>query len=343
MPALSDVSLGIGTESTWNTGVTPTRWYEITSDGLDFNVNKNVVQGAGMRVGSVVSREARRVIPTLDASGTMKMEVTTRGMGLLLEACLGTSVSTLVSGTTYQQNHSISASATTLPPRTLQTGVVDTTGTTNAVTYTGGAVSEFTFSLDNAGMAMLEVTWDFGNYTTVTAYTTPTYTASNNLFHFGHGATASMGIGGTFTAPTTTVLASTTTSVTNVRSFSITVNNNLAADRFNLGGAGRKSRQLAGDRTITGSIEAEYDANTLRDLFLNDTSVPVVLTLTSTEALSVGFAQFQVAAPAVRFNGETPKGSAGEIVTLSADFDVLDNLTAAQPLWISTRTADSAL
>lgn len=337
MPALTDGSWGLGAESTWGTAVTPTRWYEIVS--AEFDINPNRVQGQGMRVGSVFARADRRNTPTADATGTMTMECATRGMGLLWESCTGQAgVSTLVSGSTYQQNHTVSTSTPNMLPRTVQVGTVDTTGTVNAVTYEGGAVSEWTFSLDNSGLATLETQWDFENWSTATGLTSPTYTASANLFHFGQ---ATLGLGGTYTAATTTAMPSASTANVDVRSFSLTVNNGLVVDRFNVGGAGRKSRQLAGMRTGTGTIEIEYTGNTVRDLFLNDTSTPLVLTLTSTEALSTGFATLAIALPAIRFNGETPKPS-NEVVVLSCDFDVLFDGTNA-PVAISQRTADTAV
>lgn len=337
MPALTDASVGIGRESTWGTAVTVTRWYE--AETIEFDINKNVQQGAGLRVGSIGDRGDRRVVTTMDATGTMGVPLLTRGFGLLWESCLGTSVSTLVSGTTYQQNHTPITSSPNLPPFTLQTGVVQTDGTVSAVTYEGGAVSEWTFSLDQSGYAMLEVSSDFENWSTATGYTTPTYTASNNLFHFGQ---ATLNLGGTLTMPTTTALGSTTTTVTNVRSFTLTGSNGLVADRQNVGGAGRKFRQLAGVRSFTGSMEIEFDAATYRDAHINDTALPAVLTLTSSEALSTGFAQFSIVLPQIRLNGEVPKPNRDGISILSADFDVLFDGTNAM-VTVSHRTADSAL
>ncbi len=338
MVALSDGSFGLGAESTWGTPVTVTRWYE--ADSIEFDINRNFQQGTGLRVGSPFDRSDRFVAPTADATGTMGMICTTRGMGLLWEACLGTSVSTLVSGSTYQQNHTAITSTPNLPGRTIQTATVQTDGTVSAVTYEGCNVAEWTLAVDNAGWVTLETQWDAENWSTATGYTTPTYTASNNLYHFGFAAIA---IGGAYTAPTTTALGSAATTVTNVRSFSLTGNNGLATDRFNLVGTGRKARQLAGRRTFTGTIEAEFDAATLRDLYLGDTASPMVLTLTSTEALSTGFAQLSVALPAVRFLGEIPKPNAdGSPTVVSADFEVKFDGTNA-PVTVSHRTADTAL
>ena len=51
----------------------------------------------------------------------------------------------------------------------------------------------------------------------------------------------------------------------------------------------------------------------------------------------------QITLPEIKLNGELPKANGTDLITLSVDFDGLDNLTAAQPIWVSLRTADTAL
>lgn len=338
MAAISDSSWGFANENvSWGTSATPTRWYEFIDHSFD--IEKNVVQGAGLRVGSRVARSGRRVVTTAQAGGDMTTEVTTKGFGLLFESCLGVSASTLVSGTTYQQNFTL-ATGTTLPSRTVQTGVVQADGTVLPVTYLGCSVNTWELDLNNAGIVTLKTNWDGKDWTTATAYTAPSYTASPNLYHF---AQASATIGGTVTAPTTTALASGGTAAVNVRSFKLMGDNGLQDGRFNLGGAGRKVRQIPGIVKLTGEIEVEVTDAVVRDAYLNDTATPITITLTTTETLSTGFAQLQVTLPEVKFNGEMPKPNADNLITLKASFDVLDNLTATQPIWISLRTADSAI
>lgn len=98
-----------------------------------------------------------------------------------------------------------------------------------------------------------------------------------------------------------------------------------------------------GLREVTGSMTIEYDSQTIGDAYLADTELAATLTFTSGEALSTGFAQFQIVTPAFKLDGELPKTNGTELVTQQVDFTVLDNLTAAQPLWLVLRTADSAL
>ena len=46
--------------------------------------------------------------------------------------------------------------------------------------------------------------------------------------------------------------------------------------------------------------------------------------------------------PLLKISGEMPKAT-GELPTFVADFEALDNLTAAEPMMICIRTADTAL
>jgi hypothetical protein len=341
MAALSDASVGFGVESVFGTPVTVTRWYEFTDTDLD--VNKNVQQGKGLRVGSVVDRSGRRVVTTADAAGSVTAELTTKGFGILWDAILGTTTSTLVGGTTYQQVFT-PAVGTTLPLRTIQTGVPTDAGTILPTTYTSATCESWEFELGNDGICTLKTAWDAKDWSTATAYTAPSYVAAPvNLFHFGLSATSGMTIGGVVVVPTTTALATGGTAVTNVRSFKLSGANTIAKDRFNMGMAGRKARQVVGDRKITGELEVELTDATVRDAFLGDTDAAITMTLTSTETLSTGVAQFQIVIPVARFNGEIPKPNGDGLITLKASFDVLDGLVASAPLYVVHRTADAAI
>jgi hypothetical protein len=338
MAALTDCSLGLGAESTFGTYVAPTRFYEDAGASLKFDPNR--VQGQGMRVGSRLARSARRVTTTKSGGGSTPVEAMTKGMGLLWESCLGTGTSTLVSGSTYQQNFTLTTSSTGLPSRTLQTGVVRVDGTVDAISYLGCRVSKWKLSLDNGGILMLEPEWDVRDVTTAQSYATPSYPSSPQLFHFAQGAIA---VGGVVTAPTSTALASGGTTAANVLDFEIEGDNKLNTGRYAIGSSGLKSAQVTTMPEIKGKMTVEYTDATLRDAYLADTELALLLTFTSTEALSTGFASLQVVVPALKLNGDVPSSNEGDVIQLDVEFDVLDNLTATQPLWIVQRTADTAL
>ena len=337
MAALSDLSLGLGAEGTPLTLAVATRWWEVMEPA--FKINKNVKQGKGMRVGTRVDRSARRTVPTIDGSGSFGVELVSKGMGLLFESLLGVGAATLVSGTTYQHLFTL-ANGVTVPSRTLQTGVVDATGTVNAVSYIGSAVDTWELELPNDDIAAVKTSWDCANYSTAQAYAAPSYAAAPTLFTW---ANVAITLGGAVTAPTTTALATGGTANTAIRNVKISGDNQLIKDRFNSGGGGRKSRQLIGDAGLTGELEIEYIDNVVRDAYLADTELPLTITLTSAEALSSGFAQVQVVLPAIKLDGEIPEANNAELPLLKVPFTILDNSTAAQPIWIVTRTSDAAL
>ena len=339
MAALPDASIGIGVESVYGTIVTPTRWYEFLTES--FGYDKNVKQGMGLRVGSRIARSARRVVATTSAKGDVEMEVASKGMGLLWQAAFGTGTSTLVSAATYQQLFTPGV-GTILPKLTLQKGVVEAGGTVDPYTYSGVTVDGFELNCPNGDIVKAKFHFDAKALATATAYTSPTYaTGTVGLFNFAQGVIT---IGGSVTVPTTTALAVVGTAVATVRDFSLKYDNVLKADRFNFGAtpAGTKSQPTVGMTNISGSMTIEYDSTTLRDAYIADT--PLALTLTfSAEALGTGNATLQVTLPEIKLNGDIPNAVNGDLILLKVNFDVLDNLTAAFPIYLATRTADSAL
>lgn len=334
MVSFQDAAIMLKKETTYKTGVVVDRSFEFLDESLDWE--KNVKQGQGLRAASRVARSARRVVPTAEGKGDVSVECISKGMGYLWELCLGTGVSNLVSGSTFQQVFTL---ADAPPSATLQKQIPDIAATLYSYTYLGAMVDKWEFNCPNGDIANLKISWDLGDLTTATATATNAYPASTaNLFHFANGSISN----GVLTSPTTTALASSTTAVASVRSFNVAVNNNLSDDRYNLGGAGRKDKPTPGLREISGSVVVEYSGTTFRDAVLNETAMPLVLTLTG-GALSTGTETLQIVLPEVKFDGELPKVNGTDLVTATMQFTALDNLTATQPIWVVTRTADTAL
>lgn len=335
MATQQDCSIGFGVESTFKTGVTPTRWVEFIDESLDWK--KGTKQGQGLRVGSRVARSGRRVNPTADGGGDVSIECASKGLGLIWQWLLGgTSTSNLVSGTTFQQVHILGESASSM---TIQKGIVEAGGTVDPYTFLGNMPESFEFDFPNGDIATLKFTDDAADLTTATAYTSPSYAAEPvNLFHFANGSIST----GALTAPTTTVMGSGATPTANIRGGTIQVSNSLMTDRQNFGAGGRKAKQLRGLRVITGTLQIEYDSTGYRDMVINDTPMNLIVNFTG-GALSTGTEQLQVIVPEIKFDSELPKANGTDLVVQSMAFTGLDNLTAAQPLWVTCRTADAAL
>lgn len=337
MALQSDISIGLKKEVTYGTAVVVDRFLEVLPDpSLDYTYQ--TINGKGLKVGQAgVARSGRRVRTTSQGAGDMDFELVTKGMGTLFEGLMGTGASTLVSGTTYQQNFTFGA----LPSLTIQEGLVlaDSSGTRDEYTFKGCTASGFEINVPQADYATVKSSWDIRAFDSATAYAAPSYATATG-YHWGLAAVT---VGGTVTVPTTTALATGGTAVTNVRSMSVKVDNALSTERFNMGGSGLKAAPYAGIRVITGTIEVEHDSTTMHAAYAADTSLPIVLTLTSAEALSSGFATFQVVLPDCRLNGPLPKSNNGQVITVAYNFEAYDNQVAASPMYVVFRTADTAL
>lgn len=327
MTTPQDCSVGLGVESVYGTAVARTRWFEFLDES--FNFVKNVKQGVGLRVGSRVARSGRRVVASAEGSGDLTIEAVTKGLGLLWQLGLGSGTSTLVSAGLYQQVFTLGDA---MPSATIQKGIPRADGTVDAYTFTGCMVESLTIDCPNADNVKVKTSWNAKDMTTATAYTAPSYATGPSVFTFAHGAVYS----GALTAPTATALGSAATPVASIRSGSITIKHNLKTDRYNCGGGGRKEKPFAGIREISGSLVAEYADTEFRDAIVNDTSMTLVKTFTA------GADVLQIVIPDVRFDGDIVKAST-DLAMQELKWTGLDGLTAAQPIWIVCRTADTAL
>jgi hypothetical protein len=276
------------------------------------------------------------------AAGDIEQEVTSRGLGTLLELLTGTASSTVVAGALYQQLFTLQKSDY-LPSATIQKGVPRLgADTVDAYTFKGAVNRSFELSMSNADVLKLKSSWVAREVDTSIAYAVPSYAASQELFSF---VGAALTVGGSVTPPTTTVLAAGGTSVANVRDFTLTVDQKLDENGWNLGGAGKRSRRPAVQiAEVKGNITAEYDSTTFRDALRGQTPLALVATFQAATDITAGNKPtFQVVIPDIRFEKELPKSNGGDVITQSIDFTAFDGLVAEHALYIATRTADTAL
>jgi hypothetical protein len=337
MAALSDLSIGFKKEAAYGTPVTVDRWLEHLP-GETLNYVNNHSQTRTLRVGSSgIDQGGRRRFPTKEGAGDFSVPLSTKGMGALWELLLGTSVSNLVSGSTYQQNHTL-ISGSLVPSATIQKAVVAADGTVQPYTFAGCVSSGFEVSITPEA-STLRTSWDIRSLATATAYTSPSYVAGANLFDWIDAAPAA---GGTLTMPTTTALATGLTALTNVKSFTLSYSRELSNARWLMGAAGLKARQTAGYGTLTWTLETEVTDTVFRDLHLAGTATPITVTLTSPDALTAGYATLQFTLPQCWVESELPKQGGGEVPTVTYSGMATFNGTDA-PLTVTHRTADTAL
>lgn len=306
-------SFGIATETTFNTGVTVSRFYEFNSEST--NYNKNVSVGMGLRAGGLLPRSQRRVVTTFDATGNLVMDIPTRGLGLILAHAMGNFPSKVGSAFTFTLGDVYGKSFTA------QVGLPQYGGTVTPKTLTGCKVSSFEISAATGSIATATFNLDAAGLTTATALATPSYALAGSVFQFAQGGITVDG-----------------SSVANIKEFTLSVDNVLKTDRYNFGSSGAKAEQtINGFRKITGSVTAEFTDTTLLTKFLNDTATALSLTFTAsgTEAL-------QITVSAVKFDGNMPAVSGPEVIDVQFSFEAYDNGTDA-PMTVVYTTPDASL
>lgn len=331
------VSLNFRAESTYGTYLAPNRALEFDDEGLDFAPTWS--DGNGLRVGALTDLDYRSVETSRAGSGPVKIAAQTKGLGVLLDAAHGSSTSTLVSGSTYQQVHQFGTSPASL---CIQKGIPQTTaGTVDALSFLGCMVDSWSFDGSGDAVPMFEFNFDIRDIDSLQSFAALTYPTllPTSIYSFEHVAA---GYGGSLTTPTTTALASGPTAATNFRDFKFEVKNNLVR-RPNVGLGGLTAKPQPGRREVTGSFTAEYENMTsyLADYRAN-TSRPLLVTYTSAEALSTGNATLQFAFPAIKLRSGVPVANGDEIITVEHKFKAY--ATATLPaLYTVVRTSDTAL
>jgi hypothetical protein len=343
-----DASIGLKKETTYGTGVTVDRHFEFMTESLDYQLE--LIQGGGLRSGSRFPRSTRRSIGKYTAGGAFEMEAYSRGMGPIFEAAFGSGTSTVISGAAYQQLYTPGTTADPLPSYTIQKGLPRVGGasiaTADTQTFVGAQCNTLELSCEVGGILKVATEWKAKNMGVATAYATPSYPSSTNgqIFTFIHGAIT---IGGTVTAPTTTALATGGTAIANITAASVKLDNNLDDEGFYFGGAGLRGRPSVVQYTedsITGSFTAEYTDNVLRDAYIAQTELAMVLTFQGTTAIvASNYPTIQVYVPAIKLDGEVPKANGGNVVTVNAPFHGFDNTVATSPIYLAYVTADTAI
>jgi hypothetical protein len=335
-----DCSIGFKEQVDFATQIVVDRFLEFTDETFDFE--RSYYQGAGMRPGSRAPRSPRKSLVSDGAAGDIGLEVPSKGLGALLRLLFGVSTSTLVTTGVYQQLFTLTKTDF-LPVATMQVGIPRLgANTVDTFTMVSAFATQFGLALGNADVLKLTSSWRAKQLLLDTAYATPSYPSSVDLLSF---VGASLKIGGSVTPPTTTALASGGTPVGDVTDFSINIDQGLDDGGRYIGGAGKLGRPGAvGQAAITGSLTADYDAVVFRDAIAAGTGLALVARFEGPVEIASGYkATLEVTCPDIRFEGELPKSNGGGVIQQTLPFTAYDNLVAAEPIYVATRTTDSAL
>lgn len=340
-----DWSVGIGLETDgYGIEVAPTRFFE--SDA-QMKYDKQKTQSKMFRPGKRVQRLNRNVLAHIEVSGDQTIEPTSKGFGFLLQALLGNVTNTVITDTSpavHQQVHTINRTDP-VNSYTIQE-ILPTVGggEGNPHTFSGCVLDSFELTVKEGDIVSVKLSWLGRDMDTDSDATAASYPTDDELFTYVGG---SIGYSGTLTPPTTTDLASLDGDPSNnVTDVTVTVKNNLDTGGYNFGGAGKRSRQnVLGEEAISGKLTAEYSDNYLRDAYVNQTPLPLVLTFLTDTVLSEvpveTVSVLQIVIPCVLLKGEVPASNGGAPITQSIDWEAFDNGAAAEPIWFVYRTLDT--
>jgi hypothetical protein len=321
-----NTQLGLVAETTYGTPVAPTRFYEFNS--CDVQLERGAVMSQGLRVGRRVQRADRFMPYTMGASGSIELDVPTKGFGIMLTHMLGnTSVGT-VTDANYTQTHTIG----TLLGKflTIQAGKPRVgSASIDPFTWHGCKFTGWELACDVDGVLVATLEVDAEDEDNSTALATASYPSDYRVFTFD-GCAVTVG-GSSYEA----------------NSWSLSADNALKTDRRFLTGSPLKKEPLEnGMRAFEVSLEGDFRNLDQYNRFKSATAAgqlaAVVATFTGPIAHGgTTLPQLVVTLPAVRFANVTNPISGPETITESITGEVVDNGTD-QPVTITYRTTDAA-
>lgn len=335
MASLTDDRWGIAKESTYGTPVTVTRFYPwLDVEGM-WDVRRRQAQGLTGGAGRRTVIGSRSFLPQGQGKVTTKVELESKGAGVLLDLAFGSSAVNAITGGSHQVFHDGITSAL-MPSATIQIVKVLNTGAEWVETYAGCTAGKVTIEQPEDDIATLEVEWDARSVSTVTAAATASYPTSPVVFDHSQ---ASAFLGGSFTAPSVSALATGPTAFADFREFTIELEQNIDTERWVLGG---RSQPIAGIPKLSFSGKAEFNATTVPLAIINGTRMPALFNWSTTEVLGAGVTQLQVAIPQLAFTGDLPKIKAGETRVMDLKADIVSDGTN-KDIYVCYRTTDVAL
>lgn len=283
--------LGIAPETTYGTYVAPTRFIEFTKEGLA--LKKTTAQSAGIAAGRLLPLSSRRVLTRREVSGSIDLEIANKGMGLLLQALMGTTVTPVQQGAgpAYLQTHTLASVAG--KSLTVQKGVPLTTGTVTKKNFLGCKVTSGEFSCEVGQMLNGSFEFDGRDVEETTALAAASY-SNMSPYHFGQMALKT----GTF---------GTETALDGIRKVSCKVERPQDVERFYANGAALKKEPIENDQVkISGSLDSDYVATTLDDLHTTDGTTSLVWEFTGPLIAATFYETFRVTLPAIRLDEGPP-------------------------------------
>lgn len=320
-----DAQIGVASETTWGTGVTPTRFVEFISETLTHQTTW--VEPTGIRPTRKYKRGPRISKSRESVSGQVTVELATKGMGKLIAHMLasGVTATTQIDATAaYEQIHTPGDHRG--KGLTIQVGRPEPgTGTVRPFTYNGCKISGWNINVTDNAVPSLGLTVDGQAEDTVTALATASYLSGSRVFSYRQ---ATLKLGGTpTTASGETTIADGVALATVARTFSLSGTTPFATERFGIGTAGLKREQLEnGTPTMMVNLGTEFAKTELYDVYkAADEPFPLQFTLTGDLIEGAHSFMFDVILPAVLIKTAPPQVGGPDIVQMGTELEVYDN------------------
>lgn len=286
-----DAQLGMAPEVTYGTYAAPTRFYEMVSESLKYNIQR--IESAGIRTGR--RTQHRWKAGTRSVTGDINMELVPQDLGLILAHLLGDPVTT----GSDPYTHTFTG-LDTIDDRsmTIQVGRPDESGTVRAFSYLGCKFTELQIAVKSGEFATSKLSVYGREEVTSETLASATYDSELEPFVFTEGS------------------LSVASSVIEVKSADYTINTNLAVDRHRVGASGGKPKKalVNGLATISGTFVADFESLTNYNRYVNGTEAELEL------VFNAGADKQLTITSNVRFDGETPDVSGMELLELSMPF-----------------------
>lgn len=301
--------LGFGTESTYGTPVTRTKFLEINSETLA--AEDDVVDGNSTF--SLTKDKDNFTQGRKPVGGGIEFDVRQQGAETLFKYALGTHSYTAVgTDASYGTSH-VFGMADTLP-----TGMTfEVNRDVCSFVYEGCKINELTVNGDNEGILTASATIIAENEGTATA-STPTFSTSS-YYKFSQ------------------CVLQVASGTRNARTFSVTLNNNLTDDRFHLGSRYIKEPQRAGRPEVTGEIEMEFDGTADWTTFNSAGTAAFEAKYTGDQIIGTVYNTLTLSCPYIRFTKATPNVSDSGMITVTMPFTAYSDGTTptTRPLYVT--------
>ena len=326
--------LGFAEETTWSVRVAPARFYEF--DQAQVKTEYTQTQGKALRPGQRFARSDRRVVTKKKVTGTVDIPFYNKQMGMLLRHALGVSpVVTTPMGGTNSRLHTYNAPGDpTGFGLSTQLGAPDSSGTTHAIDWTGGKITDVEFDLGLDQLLMFKPTFVWYDEAAVdaNAVAAASYTASMGVYS---SLAASATVGGT---------------AVQLEKFNFKYSPGLAADRYFLRTDTRiKEPVPAAVVTCEGTLDLEFNSIAQYNNFIGtvgatpaQSNLTLIITL-DTQVVIEGSINYKtvITFNAVRFNAADVPVTGPGIIKQSIPFIVLDDGSGANPIVLTYQTTDT--